>query len=359
MKKGNAYTSLTVIGVLIGILLYGLNTPSDTTILVDNVIDDLTPVAAPDYQNEPEVAELKVQPFNTAEQDRYKRIKEQDAKIEPILSFEDDWCFRSELTKDDIQYAKFQKNEWDLARGSLNFSTRKNSRSKNFTDNDALALSYKVMNKADLITSAKSGDVIAKIALLKRRGLSRKTKINLAHHLLVEGKTGNALVFLVAQKVGPLNRVIRSGREFTEKHKSALMNALVYANFGLERYDDSALLALMAPTKQNQTLKLLSMLTPEDMETVELRLQKFKSRIDEKRLEKGYPPISDIEIPKIAKHDFEWNMGFWFNEAGEEMRLYRDLNASHIEQLTESECTKRVSEQLKKTEEDNAHVEVD
>ena len=332
MKKKVVFTGSAVIGGLA--LLWG-SMLVDETEVEETVQSSTYSEGAPPLLKKTEKTPLNVNP--TEQRPAPLTLLKKD------LKFDDDWCIRRELDDDGAELARLKSEEWALSSGNLNFSGKKDSRSPNYSNNDAVVESYVAMDNTSLLEAAKSNDEIAKLALLERDGISNKLKRLLALDLLALGKTGIALRHLLIDELVGVENVLENGDKPTNDQKVKLVNILSYINYGIERLDISGLNLLLSGLKMaNNEKALLSILTPKYIELADMRLQKLKKIIDAKRIKNGLPPISAVSPPKIAKHEFESQLAIMSDDLREALTNFQRLNTTHGALLDEGGCVEKI-----------------
>jgi hypothetical protein len=164
----------------------------------------------------------------------------------------------------------------------------------------------------------------------------------LAQRLLVLGKTGSALSHLVIEEFMPFAVALQTGREITDNDKTQLAKAIAYANYGLKRSDTSGMDALLiaASAINNGESPLLS-IAEDDVINSELWLQYFEKNIDQQRANENLEAIGEVDIPKIGKHKFEFNLAVSATSHPEQLQQFAEISSSNIKDVLTDSCVQK------------------
>ena len=298
--------------VIVGIIYCTLNFKNDAELALNDPLDASSSVdsASANY------------PKNNKEQKLYENNPvNQSASLEISnrVAFEAQWCSRYyDLRADDLDYSFRESNDWELARGNIILAKNIDRTTSYVTDSDIVAQSYMQMSDEKLYELEEFGDDMALLVLLSRDTVDFNERIRIAKKLIVKGKTGNALAHLIIAEMVKMTASITDSSELLAEHKANLIRAIVYVNYGLDCYDASGrphfCKYLMVLEKT-----LMELLTIEDNQTIEHSLTRLKENIDKKRADLNLEPLSNLDIPKIARHDFEHELAYNYIDFSEHL----------------------------------------
>jgi hypothetical protein len=336
-------TSVLLVSAVIGYFL----TEEDVT-LSDSVIGfpeagssssgELLPEILPNRGDKPAL----LQTATDALRDKKQNVNEK-------IPFEQEWCVAfSDLNERDFYYSVESIYDWNLAIGKLDFGADPNSDGVNTDEYQALIRPYREMDEELLVDLAKQGDQIAMQALIADNSFDKTKRKQLAQRLLVLGKTGSALSHLVIEEFVPFAVALQTGSEITENDKTQLAKAVAYANYGLKRSDTSGMDALLiVASSVNNGESPLMAITEDDVANSELWLQHFEKNIDQQRANENLEPIGEVDIPKIAKHKFEFNLAVNAISYPDELQQFAEISSSNVKEVLADKCVQQHMELLK------------
>lgn len=273
-----------------------------------------------------------------------KKINTPEAPVFPApvrksTPYEGEWCSRSELNGDDLQFAIVQSDEWGIASGNLRFASDVSDKGLFPLKGAQLIEPYRDMGLAALFELVEEDHEISMISALHRYDITDFDRTEIANRLLVLGKTGIALEHLVRREVVKAMAEFKRTKDNSEKIRKRMITAMTYANFGIERYDSAGLNALLVSLEGVQKESRLGLILTEDLESeVSAKLVALKDDIDRRRLAENFVPIAELEIPKIAKHNFKFDMALNYATYGNIFSLLVDVNPSYSSYLEKDDC---------------------
>ncbi len=265
--------------------------------------------------------------------------------------YESNWCTESDLSEEDSQYAQTQTAEWNESRGYIFLREEGDDVSSNKYSH--LLDTYKAMTLEHLLELAMQDDEWAMSAALQSTDLrvTPQIKDKLANRLIILNKSPFGLTRLFSGKVFDIEREFKKTKQITPKLKQDMKDAMKYLSYSVSRYDVTVLNVYGVATDQIEGFKTVlnprNVLTDEDFEEVKQSVHQFVKQIDEQREKENLPPINQIDIPKIAHHEFESSLAHLYFMYGD---IFNDIEPANLEtgpQIKPSACVKRYVAALK------------
>lgn len=307
--------SKTIIGIGCAALILGVVIFYDGNQLVDekqsveqNIVNNqnnekdavkpnlVSQVTHENSSNEEYITELR----NKAAEMYRATFKQGDVTKVRQYSYEDEWCVASEdLKEGDFYYFQDEIKSWLLSRGHV-FLQNQNER-QSFSLNNEFVESYQELDIETLIQYSKNDDQMALVTLVNRPDVDSDTKFKAARRLVMLGNTSTGLERLV------MNELNQSGyqKEDTEKSKSHLINALAYVEYGLMRYDTSALATFLMYASDKDTflngLDPAELINSSDYENITKKAHNLVDKINEGRISNVLPELDMDTVPKAAR----------------------------------------------------------
>ncbi|QBG35984.1 hypothetical protein [Litorilituus sediminis] len=261
----------------------------------------------------------------------------------PKIPYEGDWCIkRIELTEQDYQFAQQELIEWENSRGRMLFSSTNFDGEHNQHYNSNFLEPYKEMDKNELVENALKDDRYALISAIQRKDIDSKTKKSLANKLMILGDTSTALLYLYSIKTFEASYEYRQNKLVTSDVKRLVKDALTYIFYGISRYDTDTLSSYLYDLRDDETLKTAlhpkNILTPQDFDDIKKNVQSLSAYIDEQRSQNNLMPINQLDIPKIANHDFQENLAILYLEHGDNLDSLQAINSEHGPNIKRTDC---------------------
>ncbi|WDE10768.1 hypothetical protein [Thalassomonas haliotis] len=286
-------------------------------------------------------------PPQTNSQAKATQINNTSPDLSPKkIPYEGDWCFRSiDLTEADLQFANQESADWERARGRIYFNTQ--DPDGNYSDRPSADLiePYREMSKENLLAQVDNNDRYAMIAALQRFDLSLDVRVDIARKLVIFGDTSLGLLSLYSLELSAASSEYRKKQRVTAKVKWHIKEALMYVFYGVSRYDTSLLadylMTLDRDEPFNSTLNPDNVLSPQDFDDIKHEVKVFSQMLDKRRERYNLVPIDEIDIPKIAAHDFQTSLGILYEEHGKKLDNLQSLNADTGPNIKRSACVER------------------
>lgn len=269
------------------------------------------------------------------------------ANYKPVyIPYEEDWCVKSiDLNQRDYLFVQNELNAWRAKTGEIWKNSESVDGGYNENKNGELLEPYKDMNEARLLERVQQDDIYAMLTAIQRQDIDAVIRDKIATDLLVLGPTSRSLMYLTNRVTISAVRKFKKFKQVTPQIKQQLMTSLSYLYYGMSRYDSSVLLQyvvlLGSDRPFGKELFPKVVWTDEDMELVKRNVQKIAQDIDVKRDKKNLAPLSEIDIPKIAHHDFQERIAFLYSQYGEAMETVQRLNINIGPNLEKTDCIKR------------------
>jgi hypothetical protein len=259
------------------------------------------------------------------------------------VPYEDDWCAGSlELNQQDSEFAAQETDNWDIQRGALIFDYKPSPSGLYEYELQPLIGPYIEMDDALLVELSYQDDHIAMLALMDRYKIDNpKRSSNIARKLLTLGKTGNALSYLVRKELVPISVALSEGDEITVEHKTRIARALAYANYGLKRYDASGMGALVIFMDDKFMADITDLMTEEVTENAEFLLTDLEELIDTRRAVLNLEPIAEMDTPKIAKHNFDFDLAVHAVSYPAAFESFTKMASTEVKPIFETQCLRQ------------------
>ena len=82
-------------------------------------------------------------------------------------------------------------------------------------------------------------------------------------------------------------------------------------------------------------------LTMDDFQSIKKNVEELTSNIDEQRIKENFLPIKQIDIPKIAKHEFQSRLATTYMKHGELLDKLQPLNRNGSPTISRTQCVER------------------
>lgn len=262
------------------------------------------------------------------------------------IPYEGDWCIRGlDLTEDDLRLAKEESIEWAKTKGNIYFSAKDLNGNTSGSLNSELLEPYREMNKEKLLALAFDNDRYAMISAIQRDDISWEAQDRIAGTLLTMGDTSIGLLHLFVNEIVAAEFEYKEQNNVTQEVKQKVINALTYVSYGIRRYDTTALHNYLSMLEDDEILgEILHpsyILSKKDFEKIEANVSDLQRQIDELRIENNLPTISELEIPKIARHEFQSYLSLLYSEYGKHLNSLQSLNSESGPRIDRSECVNR------------------
>lgn len=257
------------------------------------------------------------------------------------LNYEDEWCSTLQLNEKDKQFALDEDDRWRLESGNVSFGRLKQLYGRD-ENNNSLGITYQNMSDEDLLLSAESGDDLARQVILSRFSIDEDTRDKIAKGLIIEGKTGRAIHHFVIKNTVQFTYALENQQPLEVK-KNHLLNAIVYANYGLERYDATGIEILVSSLKRaDKEFDVSSFLTDSDLLKIKEKTKKLKKSIRSARFSRNIPRNVNDDIPKAAKGLFQTHIAIMYKDNEHHLKQFINLNLSQSSALKKNKCINKL-----------------
>lgn len=263
-----------------------------------------------------------------------------------LKDYEEDWCIADlDLSEQDQMRAQLDKQEWLLQRGTAYMQTTGALFNDGLTNYEFLE-PYQDASEQELLEFAKNDDELALLALLQNFNVSSQSKLNAANQLLMLGKTGVALEFLVMESVFNARANLGTSGELTNVSQQYINQAIVLTELGLRRMDSSGLrrlLILLKDTHESLNVNLTSAITEAHFDTIQNQTDALIQGIDEQRFERNQPALAELEIPHSAKQFLNEDIAKIHRLYTEELKQFSVMQMWQENYLQKNECIERIN----------------
>lgn len=274
---------------------------------------------------------------HTQQQTSASKNKSSDA--EEILDYEDDWCFKKQLSESDKERAEQEIADWKATTG--NRLRYWNAEQQDFTPHAKdPRLPYLELSVQELLRHVDNEEPGAMLAAMDNDEISYDLKDKIAKELLVLGYTGTAITHLILMEQSNTESEFRING-FSEKTKQHLRSMLMYATYSLNLHDAGGFSDLTILTHGlddfaialNPTLALID----DDFEKIALQADALHQEIASKRQERGLPPIKR-NLSKAAQYKINVDVALMYEFAPEMAEVLASRYEHLYSQLANSEC---------------------
>lgn len=267
----------------------------------------------------------------------------------PKIPYQGDWCVQAvDLTEKDFQFAQQESADWAEKQGDIFFNTQNHEGNYYNLPNSDLLEPYKEMDQEQLVALAFKKDRHAMIAALQRPDIKTDIQLAIAKQLVVLGDSANALLFLSGQEKFNAEYEYEQEEKVTEKVKKYMKNSLLYVSYGISRYDTTALMNYLISLQRDELFKTVldptNVLSSQDFDEIRQNVQGFSKMIDELRSKENLVPLSQIDIPKIALHDFQETLAILYLDHGKNLDKLQPLNLATGPNIKRTACVSRYAE---------------
>lgn len=287
--------------------------------------------------------EKRLSASNNASQPKLS-LKQSANKQSGKKHYDDDWCFaKNELSESDYDFAQTELKDWErlIGKARAGNSVMAGRDEVSFPNNSFIE-SYEELPIEELQVLALQGDKWAMITYLQDERPSfnegNKFKDKFANELLVQGGSYYALQHIVLNLLGEARTSLRQSNK--EKAIEHITDALAYAYWGLEHYNDAGLGSFIAITSGERFKKtlLLDEVLPYAVESVRSKLAKLTESINEQRSAKG---IDFPEAPHAVKKWFAKDMAIREKISKQSLDFLRSLNIKEDSPIKATPCTEQ------------------
>ena len=267
------------------------------------------------------------------------------SKSPPNIPFEGDWCIKTvDLSKDDFEFAKKESKDWALKRGQIFFNHVDFAGEYTDMKNSELLEPYREIDLEELGNAISNNDRLAMVAALQRDDVEFELKGVVADRLLMLGDTGVGLFHKISSQLINARLNYKEHGEVTPEARQYLQNALTYVSYGISRYDAMPLnsyLSVVTKGLHVSALNPFEILTMDDFESIKKNVEELTSNIDEQRIKENFLPIKQIDIPKIAEHEFQSGVAVIYMKHGELLDKLQPLNRNGSPTISRTQCVER------------------
>lgn len=261
--------------------------------------------------------------------------------------YQGDWCIANiELNEGDYRYAQDEIRDWDKAQGKAAVKDPYSSYSdERFEPNNSLVESYEALPLEQLKALANTSDKWAMITFVQNQFAGQSNKNDIARKLLVRGAPYFALEQLVIDHLVTAQTVYRQTGDL-EKSRKHVIDALVYAYWGLDNYSVGGLNPYLSITSQEPfvTKLPLNILVANSDSDIKARYDKLTNWMQQERDKIG---VQVPEVPRAAKNRFAEYIAINQLLARKQMDFLANLHITESNPITNTPCVKEYSLELK------------
>lgn len=262
------------------------------------------------------------------------------------IPYEENWCIKGvDLSEKDYLYAQQELRDWAAQRGEIWISNAEQSGNYIALPNSELLEPYKELDIEDLMALVATDDQYAMITALQRQGISWDLQDHIARRLLVLGSTSMSLNHFVTKELVTAVSAYERAGEITPEIELKLINALTYVFYGSSQYDSSVLFNYVTMIDGDEILrdKLLPnrVLSVKDYKQIEANVRSLSEKIDAQRSKENFVPLSHIDVPRIARKEFEERVAFMYAKYPQSMNTVSRLDIEIGPSVMKSECVEK------------------
>jgi hypothetical protein len=303
-------------------------------------------VPLPKAESEPDLGRLENSKKDNLEPENSVDDKAKTAHVthEEKIPYDGEWCMISaDLTEKDQQFAMNELSEWNVIRGNLILSGGEAMRAYSEANGAHYVEPYREMSLDNLRHAVKNDDRFAMISALQRFDVSLVEKDAIADRLLIIDSNKFSLLHKVNREIGRAVSLYENNESNKILIKDSIKNALVYSQYGLKSYDISPMRMLLTMIKEELPRDYLpsTILSSKDIVDINRRVDVLSEQLDEERTKEGFQVLSNIDIPKIAKHWFNMELGVLYIEHEQELKYLSALDTDGRASLKPNECTEQ------------------
>ncbi|MCL1050087.1 hypothetical protein L2755_10675 [Shewanella abyssi] len=253
-------------------------------------------------------------------------------------SFDEEWCLANiELDPNDILLAESQVEDWNEYQGR---ASAKSYNAMDFDDesypNNSFVASYQELPIEQLELLASGGDKWAMVTLLQSSYGNTKLIDEIANKLLVQGASYYALEYLVIRTLSTAKTNFRRTGDVQEATEH-LVNALVYAQWGVDHYNVGGLTPYLAITSRDPFEGHIeaNMLLVNSNEKVKQRYQALSKWIEGEQEKLGI--IVQVP-PKAAINDFAGTIAILRSMHPNRMTFISELGITDSDRFNTTPC---------------------
>ncbi len=287
--------------------------------------------------------EVSSTPFNGR---TMQMVKPSSAPALSKKNFDDGWCnANTELSPNDVLLAENQVEDWNEYQGR---ARAKSHGSIDLDDesypNNSFVTSYQELPIEQLKLLAAGDDKWAMVTLLQSAYGDAKLKDEVANKLLVQGASYYALEYLVIKTLSTAKTNYRRTGDVKEASEH-LINALVYAQWGVEHYNIGGLTPYLAITSRDPFeggIEPNALLVNANKE-VKQRYKEFSTWIDDEQLKLG---ITVQNPPKAAINEFAGSVAILRNMHPNRMAFISEMRVTESDRFNTTPCVEVVEARL-------------
>ncbi|NQZ11845.1 MAG: hypothetical protein HRT35_32230 [Algicola sp.] len=261
--------------------------------------------------------------------------------------YDDDWCIaKDELSESDYNFAQTQLQDWDEFQGKARFSSPSMSHADELMyPNNNYIESYEALPLEQLESLAVKGDKWAMVTFVQHPQANMKVKDEVAKQLLVQGASYYALQELIFNSIvaAEMSFERADGRQAAADH---VIEALAYAYWGLEHYNEGSLGTFIALTSVEpfKTKFPLELVLANSEKKIENSLKKLTNSIQQARAEAG---IDIPQAPSAVQKSFAKHIAIRESISKKHMDLLRSLNIANNNRIQITPCVNKHLADLK------------
>ena len=253
-------------------------------------------------------------------------------------NYDDNWCdARNELNESDYHFAKNEHNDWLITIGKARVGNPQTSRfNESAYPNSSLIQSYEPLPLEQLRSLAFQGDKWAMVTFVQNLKASDEAKDQIAKKLMVNGASYYALGHFVR------NALVKAQLSAEKKHgiettKDYVTDALAYAYWGLQYYNDGGLEPFLAIafSERNRAQMPIDSILVDSVDEVNEKLSKLNQWVNEQRVAQG---IEMPMPPKSVPNFFAFKIAASESIAPERFTLLRRLDITNSNHIASTPC---------------------
>lgn len=259
-------------------------------------------------------------------------------------SIDDDWCVASvELTTKDKNLAHKEAEEWALERGAIYYSNDSDTLGR---VNEVYLAPYLEDSLENLFSHAKNDNEYALLAILQRNSIPLDYKDKAALNLMALGHTSNAISYLIIREMQSADEIYRQVGRVNYQVRQRVARVLAYASYGLDRLDVTGLdTYLMYDSRFNDGTFSFDpdiALSNSDLNKVNEQKNELLNYINQQREKRKLPKIENVELPRIAKHEFQSRLAITYNLYGNLIDSSSNLSKLNFVSISKNDCVQKL-----------------
>jgi hypothetical protein len=196
-----------------------------------------------------------------------------------------------------------------------------------------------------LLQFADEGVHLAKVALLQREDVDFEKQLSTAEELVSLGYTGSAISYLLTVSLISAEVIYEENGAVTQEVKQHLKDALRYVSFGIQRQDFITFDGYITHTLSESypaELQHVVLLNDDDYRVIMEQTQEMMEQIRLRREEMNFMPLSQIDIPDIARHTGDLLLADAYHEVPAYIESLKLIDKNGNPLLQRTECIDRL-----------------